>query len=352
MQTTSTPEQAILQASSASVAYLGDDFQVFRLAGDASNREYFRVLHHNRDSCVWMLLPESGQESLAQEYENTSHVPSDLPFLTVAQHLQAKNVRIPEVLVADVPHRTLLLEDLGDTMLIDPLAHQPKKYLSKALDLLAQISAPDGPELQQGLVYQRKFDQDLYNWEFEHFLEYGIMNFMEFDPEEVQTIRQNLHKLTQEYVTWASVFCHRDFHSRNILVEDAQTLAVIDFQDALLAPLYYDLASLLKDAYVEIDRPMQKELVAYYQSVIDDSYAEKKLPAEEFLYRFDIMSLHRNLKAAGRFVYFDQVNNNPDYLKYIPQCMKYVVETLQAYPKLSPLRHALEPYAEKLIVEV
>jgi N-acetylmuramate 1-kinase len=128
---------------------------------------------------------------------------------------------------------------------------------------------------------------------------------------------------------------------------DGANLGVIDFQDALMGPAVYDLASLLRDAYIALDEPVVDELIGHY---LDAMAAENHRFADrsDFRRMFDLMSIQRNLKAAGRFVYIDRVKHNPKFLADIPRVLSYVKRNLSRYPELFGLRDALTPYVPEL----
>ncbi|MCB1198072.1 MAG: phosphotransferase [Bdellovibrionota bacterium] len=341
----------IVMQSRAATNFLGNDFTIFRMAGDASSREYFRILYPTKQTCTMMLLPQEAS-SLAEEYESKTIQMQELPFLDVHRLLQSKNVRVPEIYAVDLPSRIILLEDLGDTPLIEKLSDTPESYLMAALELLACVVNPHPETDMSSIAFSRAFDQDLYMWEFEHYLEYGIEKIIEYKDTDVAKIRELFFEITQTYLSWSTHLTHRDYHSKNIHVIDHDQLALIDFQDALQGPIYYDLVSLLKDAYTTFDRSLQEKLVTSYQSLLDPSLEDALISQDEFLFRFDLMSLHRNLKAAGRFVYIDQVKNNPNYLKDVPQALQYAIETLNLHSQLKGLKNTLQPYLQKLIEEV
>jgi aminoglycoside/choline kinase family phosphotransferase len=135
------------------------------------------------------------------------------------------------------------------------------------------------------------------------------------------------------------------------MVREAQVngsyLGVIDFQDALMGPASYDLASLLRDAYVALDESFIDELIARYLENMAGS-AAVPVDRHEFRRLFDFTSIQRNLKAAGRFVYIDRVKHNPKFLADIPRTLGYVRRNLAKYPELAPLRKHLAPYVPEL----
>ncbi|HEX2055635.1 MAG TPA: phosphotransferase, partial [Nitrospiraceae bacterium] len=185
-------------------------------------------------------------------------------------------------------------------------------------------------------------------WEFEHFLEYGIGARLDkpMDPGDSSAVQAEFYKIAELLAGQPQVFVHRDYHSRNLMV-DGHRLGVIDFQDALMGPATYDLASLLRDAYIALDEAMIDRLIDHFL----DGLAAQGQPCRdraEFRRLFDLTSLQRNLKAAGRFVYIDRVKRNPKFLADIPRVLGYVKRNLIKYPELAILRKHLTPYVAEL----
>ncbi|PYR53881.1 MAG: hypothetical protein DMF91_27700 [Acidobacteria bacterium] len=137
------------------------------------------------------------------------------------------------------------------------------------------------------------------------------------------------------------VLCHRDYHSRNLMLHQ-DSLYIIDFQDARMGPDTYDLVSLLRDSYVDIKDAAVDELIAYFlalKGVQDD---------QEFRRRFDVMALQRNLKALGTFGYQTATRRNPVYIQYIPRTLRYARTNLEKYPRFARLRELLARHIEEL----
>ncbi len=185
-------------------------------------------------------------------------------------------------------------------------------------------------------------------WEFDHFLEYGVAARQEnpIKHEDEVAIREAFQGIARMLADEPQVFVHRDYHSRNLMV-DGERLGVIDFQDALLGPATYDLASLLRDAYIELDEDMIDGLIDRF---LDGMAVQGRVWADRAAFRrlFDLTSIQRNLKAAGRFVYIDRVKHNPKFLADIPRVLGYVKRNLLKYPELSALRTHLTPYVAEL----
>ena len=137
------------------------------------------------------------------------------------------------------------------------------------------------------------------------------------------------HQLCEEIASWPRVVCHRDYHSRNLMLHQEQ-LYWIDFQDARMGPATYDLASLLRDSYVDLPEEFQEELEERLRQ-----QAAPDEPREVFRRRFDLMCVQRNLKALGTFGFMATVRQNPVYLQYIPRTLEHVRRNLTRTPSSS-----------------
>ncbi len=327
---------------------------VSKLAGDASNRQYFRVAVKDT-SYVAMKLADIGPNSLAEEITKTSRKITELPFLDVARYLKKRGVQVPSIMGYDEPRGVILLEDFGDRLLVDAAAqaneNDQEVLYKRALTELEKIAWIDPHAPRDSIAFARSFDRELYHWEFVHFVEYGVDKRLKKPPmggERDQLIAA-LDRLIDEYLSWDQVFCHRDYHSRNLIVlENSDRFGVIDFQDALLAPLFYDLASLLRDSYITLGSALCDRLVEAYRQQMKGYHFRLTDSKEAFLRAFDIMALHRNLKAAGRFCYIDEVKRNPRYLADVPRTLTYVEETLKRHSDLRDLRERLLPHLAEI----
>jgi aminoglycoside/choline kinase family phosphotransferase len=131
---------------------------------------------------------------------------------------------------------------------------------------------------------------------------------------------------------------------------EGERLGVIDFQDALMGPATYDLASLLRDSYFELEEALIDRLIDQYieglSKGLEATMQNQMLLTDRSAFRrlFDMTSIQRNLKAAGRFVYIDKVKHNPNFLAHIPRTLGYVRRNLEKYPELQTIRNRLAPY--------
>lgn len=326
------------------------------LAGDASNRRYYRAIVTGGPPHSVIVMQLAEPEAFKQSEEAVSgavHQISELPFTNIMAHLAKANVPVPGLYHYDRSAGLLYLEDFGDVTLAEAAscadAPNVESRYKQAINVLVQIQFDATTPADPGcLAFHRSFDVPLLMWEFDHFLEYGIeaRHGAPLPDGELTVIRREFERIAEVLASQPRVFTHRDYHSRNLMV-DGLRLGVIDFQDALMGPATYDLASLLRDAYIQLDETLIDDLVAYYL----DQLAERRFVwANRAAFRrlFDLTSIQRNLKAAGRFVYIDRVKGNPKFLADIPRVLGYVKRNLHNYPELETLRRHLSPYVPEL----
>lgn len=329
------------------------EWKAEKMEGDASTRTYFRI-HTKEESFIAMVLAQAGPESLAEEITKTETPITELPFINVHRYLKSHKIPVPELLGYDEKNGVLLLEDFGDRLLLNEVKHvkedQIEALYKKALFELEKIAAlkPN----QNCIAFSRRFDEDLYNWEFLHFVQWAMDKHLSTPPKPTdrKLIVSSLENLSQQFMSWELVFCHRDYHSRNLIVFDRDTpkIGIIDFQDALMAPLFYDLASLLRDSYIELDPNLKATLLEHYRLQMKSKGFQNTNSKDEFLQAFDFMGLQRNLKAAGRFCYIHHVKGNSSYLADVPRTLSYVKETLENYEEFRALKKVLLPYLDEI----
>lgn len=278
---------------------------------------------------------------------------TELPFTNILSHLAKTGVTVPALYWYDREAGLLYLEDFGDLTLAEACrgADRPtvERLYRQAVDELVRLQVRGTMLRDPGcLAFHRRFDVPLLMWEFEHFLEYGIeaRQAEAMRPDDATAIRQEFQTIAERLAGEPPVFVHRDYHSRNLML-DGERLGIIDFQDALLGPASYDLASLLRDAYIALDEDLIDGLIGRFL----DGRAElgrNAMDRTAFRRLFDLTSIQRNLKAAGRFVYIDRVKQNPKFLADIPRVLGYVKRNLLKYPELATLRQHLTPYVPEL----
>jgi aminoglycoside/choline kinase family phosphotransferase len=307
--------------------------RVVPLTPDASDRRYFRILASDPPSIVLSLY--------SAPFEVTK-----LPFVNVATLMAKMPVPIPAVLGHADDMGVLALQDLGDVTLQAHLgAATPAQHAAlyrQAVALIATLQRR-GAELEspEYLPYGISFDVEKLTWELDFFTKHFLEAYrgVTLADDQRAALREEFAGIVQELAGEPRVLCHRDYHSRNLMLHEGQ-LYMIDFQDARMGPDTYDLVSLLRDSYVDLSDPTVDELIAYFLAL-------KGRPDDaDFRRRFNVMALQRNLKALGTFGYQTTARRNPVYIQYIPRTLRYVRRNL-ALPRFARLRELLGTYVEE-----
>ncbi len=314
------------------------------LPGDASSRQYTRIGDAHGNTLMVMLLPASQNNS--EEFARKTNNAAGATFINVATLFAQNNIAAPTILSYCDEQKVIFLSDLGDLQLFHQRHLEKPKlklYYEKALIELFKIH-----QIKANSNIENTFDRTLYDLEFKHFVDQALTEHLKLPMAQTQDIFSELCKLSPMYLSWPTVITHRDYHSKNLMIKD-ENVYVIDFQDALHGPIFYDLASLLRDSYVSLQNNLQNELIGFYHEMSKEKKMHMGLSLEGFTWSFHLMGLHRNLKAAGRFFYIHQVKNNPNYLRYIPRSLSYVLQTLHDVDQLKILKTQLSPHLEQLI---
>jgi len=179
------------------------------------------------------------------------------------------------------------------------------------------------------------YDKDFLRFEMDLMQEWYLEKYLNtiLDSEQKNIIDRALRVISDSVLEQPQgVFVHRDFHSRNIMLTPKSDIGIIDFQDARVGAITYDLVSLLKDCYIEWDKDEVEKLALYYR----DS-AGLDVDDEIFIKWFDFMGLQRHIKVLGIFSRLYLRDGKDGYLKDIPLTLKYVLETGSKYPELKGL---------------
>lgn len=287
---------------------LPTQFRVAPLAGDGSPRPFYRIQVGDRG---FVLLSEPAW-TLSKDYP--SH----------QAYLKAQGVPVPEFLAVNEKLGALLMEDLGDELLQARILREPKKklaWLEKTVDVLAHLHGATFPVPRELPVSTRRFDAAKYSQElqftFEH-LSRGLFHEGPVDP----TLWKNVEAFCERIAAFTpDVFSHRDYHTRNLLVHEGK-LRLIDFQDARLGPVEYDLASLFYDAYVPVTQKDRAALLARYREKLAPFALSKKIPWDGFEERLESVAYQRVVKAAGSFASFFTRYGKRTHLPYLVPALR------------------------------
>jgi aminoglycoside/choline kinase family phosphotransferase len=310
------------------------DARVVTLTGDASDRRYVRVLP--REGEPFVLAVHAGPFSF-----------DSLPFVNVASLFAAMPVPVPRVLGHADDLGILALEDLGDVTLQAHLgvtdAARHRALYRQAVSWIAVVQRR-GAELADPryLPYSIAFDVEKLSWEFDYFVKHFLVAYRgaSIDAAAREAIAAERDRLCGELASEPRVLCHRDYHSRNLMLR-GDDLVLIDFQDARMGPDTYDLVSLLRDAYVDLGEDQVEALIAYYLAL-------RPADAVVFRARFDVMTVQRALKALGTFGFQAAARGNPVYIQYIPRTLTIVRHALEVQPRFARLRELLAAHLDEL----
>jgi aminoglycoside/choline kinase family phosphotransferase len=307
-----------------------------KLPGDASTRRYYRIHAKGGTSYILMRMEPFEKEGL------------QLPFVVIRNHLAAVGVDVPAILDIDPSRGFMLLEDLGDVMLLRKLQEVSspdveRQLYERVIDSLVDMHLkasprPGGPELDS---FKLRFDLEKLMWEINFTIEHFYLTYLKraIPEAERDLMRRTFTEICQTLADQPTVYTHRDFHSRNVMVH-GDRLVMIDFQDARMGPAQYDLASLLKDSYYQLEERQIDKLLDYY-IIRWETLSGQKVDRAEFRRIFDLMSVQRNFKAIGSFASFLNRRGNASYLKYIGNTFENIRRTLLKYPQYAPLREVL-----------
>lgn len=319
-------------------------FDAVEMPGGASTRRFFRVALGGGRSGVAMYLPEAGRPDEIAKVDETGR---PWPFLEVRELLAGRGVRVPAVLADLTREGFLLVEDLGDDTVARYLERRPQRreaiYQRAVRDLAAAQRALR--ELPEGsIVRERAFDEDLLRWEGDHFREWALEGRgVTLDAGDRETFDGAAAAIAAEVAALPRGFVHRDYQSRNLMVAErgaAEELTWIDFQDALLGPRVYDLVALLNDSYQSFDD-------AFVSSRLDEFAAHHDLDArgrEAVGREFDLVTVQRKLKDAGRFVFIKTRKGDDSYLRFVDPTItraRRALARLAGEPRLDALGELL-----------
>ncbi len=305
-----------------------------KLAGDASNRLYFRVGADGAESRILALLPGPFD-------------PKKLAFLDVSKLFEAIPLRVPRIHEVAGDLGILLLEDLGDLLLQDAVERGCTEVRKNALyresvSMLVRLQRRGAELSREGRRFGPfgiAFDDKKFGDELEFFREHFLEGFSgrTLPAGEARDLDSELRAVASELASQPYALCHRDYHARNLIL-CGDEIAVIDHQDARMGPRCYDLASLLNDSYVTHDAALVRELKALFSRETGADVAAE----------YDLAALQRNLKALGTFGYQIAARGNDVYRRYIPHTLDLVRANLEGNPRWDRLRSKLSRHLPQL----
>ena len=300
--------------------YSGQNITLAPVSGDASFRRYFRF-YINDAALIAVDAPPA--------LENNQ------PFVDVTEQLLKHRVTVPEIYHASLQHGFFVLQDFGDQLLLDVLNEKSADDLyAIAFDSLAKIQTIDAHSLPA-------YDSALLQREMELFSDWYLVKHkgINIDAATRATLSSTYALLENNALEQAQVFVHRDYHSRNLMLLDDNSLGIIDFQDAVRGPITYDLVSLLRDCYIAWPQEKIAQWLKKYYVRIPEP---RDFDEQQFQRWFDLMGIQRHLKASGIFCRLNYRDGKPAYLNDIPRTLNYVMQVSSQYDELKPFHSFLQ----------
>jgi len=305
--------------------WLADQFmipppQIKSMNGDAGFRRYFRFELNNEN----LIAVDSPSDKC-----------NNAAFITVQKCLIARGIRVPKIVAINEDLGFFCLSDLGDNLLADNLSLDTMAELyQQAIALLPQVATMQKDSLP---CYDREFIQ----LELSIFVEWLLGQHLDITltPKQKSDLQQSFDVLIVNAIEQPQVSMHRDFHSRNLMCLANDELGVIDFQDAVVGPITYDVVSLLRDCYVKWPTVAVDNLFTSFCQLMTEQLSLPQYSSEQWQRWFDLMGLQRHIKASGIFARLFHRDNKTSYLKDIPLTLSYIVDISKKYPELQFLHY-------------
>lgn len=306
-----------------------DDYQIYQLAGDASARKYYRLIQNEKTYVLMVWEP----------FDELKY-----PFIDVLNHFKLSQVHVPEIVLVSGSLGVILLEDLGDLTLERKFweATKPESswhFYKMALDEIIKIHTDATTSQHLTIAKELMFDVPKFMWEMNYAKTHLLQGLLKHPMSE--SVQNELEKTFLDFCTKLheepKVICHRDYHSRNLMIK-LDKIFVIDFQDARLGPIQYDLVSLIKDSYVDISDEYAQQMLQYY---FDNTNFVQKSNQDHFFHIYELQSIQRCFKACGSFASFMNTRGDKRYLKYLTPTLKKVMRSLGYFPEYKILNDIL-----------
>lgn len=289
------------------------------LTGDASFRRYFR-LQLPDESYIVMDAPP-GLEDVAV-------------FVQRAEYFAANGILVPQVYFQDSQQGFVLLSDFGDELYSTQVNEaNADDFYHRAIDVLLKIQQSQtvtGSSLPT-------FDAEFMQTEMQLFIDWFLPSIdIQLDDEKLAMLTACFSQIIQQAEKQPQCCIHRDYHSRNLMILSDAQLGVLDFQDAMLGPITYDLVSLLRDCYIEWpEARVIAWLEYYYQAAKIQGILSEEVDWSTFVRWFDYVGMQRHFKVVGIFSRLAQRDGKRAYLQDRPLALRYLMAELNKYPEFA-----------------
>ncbi len=308
-----------------------------KLSGDASTRKYWRIKLSEKfkskypSTIILALIENNNDETIYS-------------FCNISKFLSMLGINVPKIYcVYKNKLSALLLEDCGNLTLLEYLKGKNNKIVfetyTKVIDLLIKLQVEKNNKYCKYIAFKRAFDIEKYMWEFEElFQKYFINKFCssKITKKINDELKKYYLKISSTLNEYKNIFVHRDFQSKNLMIKNDKYI-LLDYQDARLGILHYDLVSLLYDSYFIMEDNLRNKLIDYYISNTD----KWKSNQMEFMKLIDYTIIQRKMHDIGIFVRLKEEFGKENYIKFIPTSMNYIISVLNRNKEFSQLKAIL-----------
>ena len=289
---------------------------------DASFRRYFRAYSKSESETKQYIIMDAPPETERIQ-----------PFLDIAQQLAELGLHTPHVYQVEQELGFILLEDLGTRTYLAELDNNADTLYKDAISALVILQT--SIEKQKNYT-PPTYDSKLLQQEMDLFQQWYLEKHLDFTIEKAS---HDIWLTTQQFLInecllQPQVWVHRDYHSRNLMITIDNSPGIIDFQDLVLGPIAYDLASLFKDCYIEWPRQRQLSWLLNYHNQLIAKVGERTFEFDQLVRWYDLSGLQRHLKVLGIFCRLNYRDNKPHYLEDLPLVAKYALDILPRYEEL------------------
>lgn len=300
-----------------------DECYVKPASNDASFRSYWRVFSKATTFIIMDAPPQ---------HENCQ------PFIHVAKILADAGVHVPQVIAQDLDQGFLLLTDLGTVQYLNVL--NPENYLELYTDAIKSLHHIQQNTETDSLV---SYNEAMLSQELGLFEKWFINVHLDttLSNQQSKILQQTHTTLIENAQAQPQIFVHRDFHSRNLMKTKDNNPGILDFQDAVIGAVTYDLVSLLKDCYLKLEEKFVTELSDNFRKSYNN-LNNTNIPSQQWQRWFDLMGLQRHLKVVGIFCRLYYRDNKPNYLKDLNLTLCYIKTVCNQYAEFQPLAQLIQ----------
>jgi hypothetical protein len=331
----STPEQAnrikeLFCKFSGKTALAPSEILIEPIKGGGSDRCFYRITSGNE---TFILMTGRCEKS-------------DLRFyLEIARFLFAKGIGVPKILSYDLETDSALLEDLGRETLYTLLAQEKDRnkifpLYSKALEALAEMQVKGKEGIDEcPVLRERIFNYKSLREETEYFKRLFLKRYCGLELPRETELNKEFEELARSLASEPLFFMHRDFQSQNIHIKEGR-IRIVDFQTAHQGMLQYDLASLLRDAYIYLSEDVQMKMLTYYIDCLKRQWRHE-VNEEVFVEKFYLAGLQRNMQALGAFSFLTLNKGKKKFASHMPAALNHLKNALERFPQFKELKATL-----------